>query len=149
MGSIPIGGYPSLLHGDRVAQWIARWTSNPAVAGSNPVTVDYIIHNSTQCTWVRSSAVEHGIADPAVTGSNPVVPSHILLLRSLVGQDTWFSPTRPGFESRRSQKGNNNTVGPNRGQQRKGSISLVVRTPVCGTGDPGSNPGWNTLIPLH
>ena len=25
--------------------------------------------------WVRSSVVEHGIADPRVTGSNPVVPS--------------------------------------------------------------------------
>lgn len=24
---------------DRVAQWIARWTSNPAVAGSSPVTI--------------------------------------------------------------------------------------------------------------
>ena len=23
------------------------------------------------------------------------------------------------------------------------SISLVVRTPRCGRGDPGSNPGWS------
>ena len=28
---------------DRVAQWIARWTSDPAVAGSSPVTVTGII----------------------------------------------------------------------------------------------------------
>jgi hypothetical protein len=28
---------------DRVAQWIARWTSDPAVAGSSPVTVDFFI----------------------------------------------------------------------------------------------------------
>ena len=27
---------------DRVAQQIARWTSDPAVAGSNPVTVELI-----------------------------------------------------------------------------------------------------------
>ena len=36
-GSIPVGGFQFVS--DRVAQWIARWTSNPAVAGSNPVTV--------------------------------------------------------------------------------------------------------------
>jgi hypothetical protein len=52
--------------------------------------------------WVRSSVVEHGIADPMVTGSNPVVPLifHKQILVSLVGQDTWFSPRRPGFKSR-------------------------------------------------
>ncbi len=47
--------------------WIARWTSNPTVAGSNPVKV--------VISWVRSSVVEHGIADPMVAGSIPVTPS--------------------------------------------------------------------------
>jgi hypothetical protein len=78
--------------------WIARWTSNPTVAGSNPVTVvssDRIVY----LVWVCSSAVEHGIADPMVAGSIPVAPSTLLLV-SLVGQDTRFSPWRPGFESR-------------------------------------------------
>ena len=29
-------------------------------------------------------------------------------------------------------------------QNESCSISLVVRTPRCGRGNPGSNPGWNT-----
>ena len=45
--------------------------------------------------------VEHGIADPMVAGSIPVTPfSNNKLLVSLDGQDTRFSPWRPGFDSR-------------------------------------------------
>ena len=55
--------------------WIARWTSNPAVAGSNPVTIGiymhiYIAKNKRVC----SSVVEHEIADLRVAGSIPVAP---------------------------------------------------------------------------
>lgn len=60
---------------------------------------------------VCSSVVEHEIADLRVAGSIPVAPWLLLLNKvakqrlmvirvSLVGQDTWFSPRRPGFESR-------------------------------------------------
>ena len=50
---------------------------------------------------MRSSVVEHGIADPMVAGSIPVTPfSNNKLLVSLDGQDTRFSPWRPGFDSR-------------------------------------------------
>ena len=144
--------------------WIAHWTSNPEVAGSNPVkvvtlvTIFFVItciiykhyqklshmYNRSlqrnkffcrsrslqvtlvrtgmihtyarrrfhhyrwpaslmrlQLTWVRSSVVEHGIADPMVAGSIPVTPFCIqYLLVSLDGQDTRFSPWRPGFDSR-------------------------------------------------
>ena len=55
--------------------WIARWTSNPTVAGSNPVKVAF--DNRRIINWVRSSVVEHGIADPMVAGSIPVTPFHI------------------------------------------------------------------------
>ena len=48
---------------------------------------------------MRSSVVEHGIADPMVAGSIPVTPFHQFLV-SLDGQDTRFSPWRPGFDSR-------------------------------------------------
>ncbi len=51
--------------------WIARQTSNLAVAGSNPVTVVIFIYIKL---WVCSSVVEHGIADPMVAGSIPVAP---------------------------------------------------------------------------
>ena len=81
--------------------WIARWTSNPTVAGSNPVKVAFIKDNIY--IWVRSSVVEHGIADPMVAGSIPVTPFHSFIqyiLVSLDGQDTRFSPWRPGFDSR-------------------------------------------------
>ena len=56
--------------------------------------------------WVRSSVVEHGIADPMVAGSIPVAPflmiyyAFVIILVSLDGQDTRFSPWRPGFDSR-------------------------------------------------
>ena len=51
---------------------------------------------------MRSSVVEHGIADPMVAGSIPVAPFYVstFFLVSPVGQDTRFSPWRPGFESR-------------------------------------------------
>ena len=92
--------------------WIARQTSNLAVAGSNPVTVECIFqtHYYFNVQWVCSSVVEHGIADPMVAGSIPVAPltyffyfiiNIIIILVSLVGQDIWFSPRRPGFKSGR------------------------------------------------
>ena len=64
--------------------WIARWTSNPTVAGSNPVKVVFLLINDNDDSetniiyWVRSSVVEHGIADPMVAGSIPVTPSFSL-----------------------------------------------------------------------
>ena len=51
----------------------------------------------TQINWVCSSVVEHGIADPMVAGSIPVTPFlNLHILVSLDGQDTRFSPWRPG-----------------------------------------------------
>ena len=67
--------------------------------------------------------VEHGIADPAVTGSIPVAPS---IRHGVVGNISACHADARGSIPR---------VG-------ESSISLVVRTPRCGRGNPGSNPGW-------
>jgi hypothetical protein len=59
-----------------------------------------------KCGRVCSSVAEREIADLRVAGSIPVAPLLAIDRRngkirvSLVGQDTWFSPRRPGFESR-------------------------------------------------
>ena len=65
----------------------------------NYIYINILLINNTR---VCSSVVEHGIADPEVAGSIPVAPCMInkYIRVSLVGQDMWFSPTRPGFESR-------------------------------------------------
>ena len=34
-----------------VAQWIARWTSNPKVAGSNPAVGILFLHNGVAGWW--------------------------------------------------------------------------------------------------
>ena len=51
--------------------------SNLEVPGSNPVKVVII---DTLHAWVRSSVVEHGIADPMVAGSIPVTPSLYMII---------------------------------------------------------------------
>ena len=76
---------------------------------------------------VLSSVVEHGIADPAVTGSIPVAPS---IRHGVVGNISACHADARGSIPR---------VGVS-------SISLVVRTPRCGRGNPGSNPGWGKCV---
>ena len=71
---------------------------------------------------VLSSVVEHRIADPVVAGSIPAAPS---IRHGVVGNISACHADARGSIPR---------VG--------GSISLVVRTPRCGRGNPGSNPGW-------
>ena len=66
-----------------MAQWIARLPPKEKVAGSNPVS-DILFF---QMLRFRIRLV--------LSSENVYLP------RSLVGQDMWFSPTRPGFESRR------------------------------------------------
>ena len=83
----------------------------------------------TQQERVLSSVVEHGIADPAVTGSIPVAPS---IRHGVVGNISACHADARGSIPR---------VGGC-------SISLVVRTPRCGRGNPGSNPGWGILCKL-
>ena len=85
--------------------------------------------------------VEHGIADPEVAGSIPVAPLNILFLFlffdvyimrgcSSIGRARALQARGTGIETRHLQYIINLS-----------SISLVVRTPRCGRGSPGSNPG--------
>ena len=62
-----------------VAQWIAHWTSNPEVAGSNPVKSE--CSNATffwpLCVSARvAQSVEHWSNKPTVAGSIPVVSTY-------------------------------------------------------------------------
>ncbi len=43
-----------------MAQWIAHWTSNPEVAGSNPVKRVYIHHARKKYNFTRIKILEEG-----------------------------------------------------------------------------------------
>ena len=94
---------------------------------------------------------EHRIADPVVSGSNPLVPFLVHRGGEEVGafqkwgQEGIEPPTSP---TRRE----NHTTRPLAHaliSRSNGSYSLVVRTPRCGRGDPGSNPGRGTILEAH
>ena len=67
--------------------------------------------------------VEHRIADPVVAGSIPAAPS---IRHGVVGNISACHADARGSIPRAGETC---------------SISLVVRTPRCGRGNPGSNPG--------
>ena len=63
------------------------------------VYVFVLVCFSVEIRHMRQPALAHSCSAISVFGQHTqkVV---ISLLRSLVGQEMWFSPTRPGFESR-------------------------------------------------
>ena len=66
--------------------WIARWTSNPTVAGSNPVSVGayYYYHMNVSCVYVYMSLWRNWITrrppKVKIAGSNPARDAHIIIL---------------------------------------------------------------------
>ena len=102
----------------RLAQLVERKTLNLVVVGSSPTVgafLDYFLfiylftNKSSSplqrlCSdtgWMaeRSKALVLGTSLFGGVGSNPTPITDGIPI-SLVGQDTWFSPMRPGFESR-------------------------------------------------
>jgi hypothetical protein len=76
-------------HG-RIAQMVEHGSNKPRVGGSIPPV--------TTANSRLAQMVERKTLNLVVVGSIPTVG--VAFPVSLVGQDTWFSPMRPGFKSR-------------------------------------------------
>ena len=103
-------GFESRLGNSRLAQLVERKTLNLVVVGSSPtVGVNFYFYARKLFFIFRKGApvlqLQAPVAQLAARRShNPKVASSILagssFPDSLVGQDRWLSPTRPGFDSR-------------------------------------------------